>query len=140
MLLPHPNSLTFADTPLPDATLVTIDRAAAKEILDWSDNGPHPIFADVPEQRTTITIVRTLTRGDLAAPRPGEQGDLTFVFSAAGANTDAQRKRLSATCVVRDIRHELNPAKPGGAHARQLITLLALSPTGTEDPITTTDA
>lgn len=133
MLLPIPNSLVFDGLPLPDATLVTIDRTAAREAVEWTDAGPHPAFADVPEQRTTITIARSLTSGDLAAPSPSRRGELTFLFSASGGTTDAARKRLRADCVVREVRHDLNPAAPS---ARQLITLLALSPDGATDPIT----
>lgn len=137
MLLPLPNSLTFGEIALSDAAVVTIDRAAAKAVLDWSDAGPHPVFADVPEQCTTITIARDLIRGDLSAPAPGQLGELAFLFSAAGANSDAARKRFTAACVVRDVRHELLPARPA---ARQLITFLPISPDGTQDPVTITDA
>lgn len=135
MLLPLPDTLSFDGLALPDAAAVLIDRAAARAVLDWSDAGPHPVFADVPEQRTTITIVRTLTRGDFAAPAPGQAGELAFLFSAAGTSTDADRRRFSAQCVVRDVRHEMNPA---AAAARQSITLLALSPDGATDPIAIT--
>jgi hypothetical protein len=131
LLIPHPDTLAFDGLALPDALSITIDRAAAREILDWTDDGPHPTFADIPEQRTTITIARKPAPGDLTAPLPAQLGELSFIFSPAG--TDAARKRLRAQCVVREVRHDL-------ASPRQFITLLALSPHGSTDPIVIEEA
>ncbi len=134
MLLLNPRHVTFAGALWNDVAAVTIDRSARRTALEWSDLGPHAVLADVPEQQVTIRVVQHLARGDIGAPRPSDEGELTFHTSPAGA--DSPRKRIAAHCVVLDVTHELS-LKHG---ALRTITLVALSTDGAADPITTEPA
>lgn len=132
MLILAPQLVRFDTQEWADVTLIAIDRVAAREAVEWSDLGPHPAFADVPEQRTTIRIVRRLDRGDLASPTPGQAGALVFEVSPAA--TEAGKRAYSAQCVVLSVRHELI-AGPKGPGAMQTIELVALSSDGAAEPV-----
>jgi hypothetical protein len=134
MLILNPRQATFAGAPWPNTTLVAIDRRSTRLALAWSDNGPHPTFADAPEQQTLIQVVMDVEREDLDAPRPGDQGTLTFVTSPTAS--DASRRRLTTTAVITNVTHELS-LKRGSIRT---ISLIALSPDGSDDPITISDA
>jgi hypothetical protein len=141
-MLLHPTTVTVGELTLDAILAVTIDRLAAREIVEFSDAGPHATFADVPEQRTQITVTRRLRATDLAQPRPGDQADLTF--TAATGHHDAGRTRVHATCVVQSIRHQLSAPTPRASAdsirpgALQTISLIALSSDSTTDPIALT--
>ena len=127
MLILSPQLVRFDTLEWTDVSLIAIDRTAAREAVEWSDLGPHPTFADVPEQRTTIRIIRQLDRGDLNAPAPGRAGEL--VFDVSPAATEAGKRTHTAQCVVLGVRHELS-AGPKGHAAMQTIELVALSGDG----------
>lgn len=134
-MLLHPATVAFGTLTLDAVVAVTIDRLAAREAVEFSDAGPHVAFADIPEQRTLITITRRLDRPDLTALRPGDQADLSLT-AAVGAS-DAARARLTAPCVALSVRHHLSAAGPRPT-ALQTITLIAVSTDGAADPITLT--
>lgn len=133
MLILNPTHVTFAGTQWPDVTAVVIDRDAIRAAISYGDHGPHPTFADVPEQRTTLEVTMDLPRGDLSTARPGDQGTLTLYTSPT--SSDAQRRKLTATGVVTNVQH-----KVGDKSATRTITLVALSTDGATDPISLTDA
>ncbi len=112
---------------------VLVDRAPHKTIEEWSDAGPYATLADIPEQRTRITILQELTAEDLNTPRPGQNATLTLCTSPGA---DRGRKKLTATAVVLSVAHELSLKKG----ATRTIQLAAVSPDGSTDPITLTDA
>ncbi len=134
MLLLNPRRVTFAASVWEDVALVAIDRAAARLALDWGDLGPHPVFADVPEQRVTIRVVQHVARGDPDGPRPGDEGQL--VLHTSPAASDAGRRRLTARAVVTEVTHELSLRRA----TTRTITLVAVSETGADDPIAVTPA
>jgi len=134
MLLLSPRTVTFAATLWPNVALVAIDRAASRPLLDYTDAGPHPTFADAPEQVTRIRIVQELASEDLGSPRPGELGTLELFTSPTATNRP--RTRLSAIACVESVTHEVS-LKRG---TLRTITLVALSPDGAADPITTEGA
>lgn len=134
MLLVNPRRVTFAGVLWDDVAAIIIDRAAKRAAVEWSDFGPHPVFADVPEQQVTIRVLQHVARDDVGLPRPGDEGVLTFHTSPAGA--DMPRTRVSAACVALDVTHELS-LRNG---ALRTIKLVALSPDGAADPITTEPA
>lgn len=136
-MLLHPTTVTFGTLTLNSIVAATIDRLAARDAVEFGDAGPHVAFADIPEQRTTITLTRRLEAPDLTALRPGDQAELTLT-AGVGA-TDAARTRLTATCVVHSVRHQVSVNSPRPT-ATQTITLLAVSPTGATDPIALTPA
>lgn len=135
MLIPNPTLVTFGELTLDGVAAITIDRAAGREAVEFSDSGPHVTFADIPEQRTHITVSRRLDRPEFQTPVPGDQADLSFI-AAAGAH-DSARTRIRAMCVVREVRHDVNESsRDRAAAARQTLTLIAISPDGATDPIT----
>lgn len=137
MLILAPQLVRFDTLEWTDVSLIAIDRLAAREAIEWTDLGPHPTFADVPEQRTTIRIVRRLDRGDLASPVPGQAGALAFEVSPAA--TEAGKRTYTAQCIVLSVRHELS-AGPRGPGAMQTIELVALSSDGAADPFAVSEA
>lgn len=134
MLILNPRLVRFGTTTWPDVSLIAIDRDTPRLALEWSDRGPHPVFADAPEQRLTIRIIQDIARDDLNTPRPGQQDTLTFYTSPTGA--DARRRKLTLTACITSVSHDLSLTR--GTQRRT--TLTALSPDGLTDPITIADA
>jgi hypothetical protein len=134
MLILNPKKVTFAGAAWPNVTALTIDRTASRLTIGHTDAGPHPTFADAPEQRTGIKVMVELDQGDVNAPRPGDQGTLTFVTSPTP--TDAARRRVTLTGVITNVTHELS-TKRG---ALRTIDLIAISTNAAADPISVTDA
>jgi hypothetical protein len=134
MLILNPRQLLFSNQPWPNVTAVSVDRKTTRLALNWSDAGPHPTFADAPEQEITITVQMELDREDLDTPRPGQSGTLTFITSPT--SSDANRRQFSTTAVITNITHDLSQRKA----PTRTITLLALSQDGATDPITIADA
>lgn len=133
MLILNPRSVTFGLATWDGVVAVSIDRAAARIVEEWSDDGPHAVLADVPEQRTRIIVAQEPSADDIGVPRPGEQATLTLHTSPAGA--DAGRRVVSAAAVVLAVEHELSLRRG----ASRTITLAAVSTTGNADPISITE-
>jgi hypothetical protein len=128
MLVLNPSQVRFGAQTWPAVLSVVIDRAAAREIVEWSDAGPHAVFADVPEQRVGVRVEMELASDGLDAPRPGDQGELTFVTSPTAA--DGGRRRASIAAVVLAVRHEVSLRR-----AVRVIDLVAVSGDGSTDPV-----
>lgn len=128
MLMLNPRSVSFAGATLSDVRMVAVDRIAAREVVEWSDLGPHAVFADAPERKVTIRVQRDLTRDGLDGPRPGDSGVL-IVRSGPNAS-DAGGVALVASAVVMRVSHDLREGS-----ARQLIQLVAVSASGDVDPV-----
>lgn len=141
MLIITPAAVRFDTLTLDDVSLIAIERAAERAVIEWSDFGPHPVFADVPEVRTSVKLSRRVHRGDLAAIAPGQMGELSFVVSPAG--TAAAAKKHAAQCVVMSVKYDL--AQPAGSAAKgpsavQVIECVAVSASGSAEPFVVTDA
>lgn len=128
MLILNPRHVSFGSVEWTDIISIAIDRSTHRAVEEWSDLGPYPTFADVPEQKVRITVVQELMRDDIASPRPGEQALLSFHTSPTAS--DAARKKVSCVAVVLDSRHELSLRKG----AVRTVTLAAVSTDGT-DPV-----
>lgn len=133
MLILNPRSVVFGTVTWENVRAVAVTRRAHKEVVEWGDAGPHVVLVDVPEQRVEIEVVIELARDDLASPKPGEQAVLSLHTSASAS--DAFRKKLSATCVVTRVEHEVS--LKGGATRRVLLT--CVSSDGTVDPVSVTE-
>ena len=129
MLWIDPDNVTLGDAPLPGVSAITIDRRAERAITEWTDFGPHPTFADVPEQRIAIRIVRTIAPGETVTIRPGDALALAFRVGASLGASGA--KTITASVVIVGVTHAADP-KRGMA---QTIECIALSSTGAADPI-----
>jgi hypothetical protein len=129
MFLSSPTRVSFGSLLLPNVSSISIDRSPSREAVDFSDSGPHPTFADIPEQKSLITILQHLTSSDFAAPLPSTSATLTIL--ANPNDSDSGSLTLQASTVVRACTHSLNPKG-----ATRTISLIALSPNGSTDPIT----
>jgi hypothetical protein len=127
-----PTNVTLGATPLPGVSAITVDRRAERTTIEWSDMGPHAVFADIPEQRTTIRIARAAGPADPPAPKPGDTATLTFRTGPSRASSGAVA--VSATVVILAIAHTTDHTRG----TTQTIECLALSTTGAADPITET--
>lgn len=131
MLSLLPTQVSFAAQSWPRITSIAIDRTAARQVVEWSDAGPHAVFVDVPEQRIDISVTQDLTDdGAFDAPRPAQAG--IFEFTTAPGGSDARRVRVSMQAVILSITHDHTPKK-----FTRTIRLLATAATGATDPITT---
>jgi hypothetical protein len=132
MLLLHPTHITLDTTPLPAVTAVAISHKAKSLLTDFTDNGPHPSFADVAQLLTTLTITRHLSEPDDAgaALYPGDQLDLAFT---AQRTPDAPHAlRYTARIVLTAVESALSETKA----LAQTITAVAVSTNGSSDPLT----
>jgi hypothetical protein len=133
MLALHPTDVTLLGRTLRSETIeaIAVSREASRSIEERTDNGPHVVFADAPEQRVLIALLRTLDGPEPDGPRPGEMGALVFTTGPGGADAPAQR--VSAAVVVRSVRIEVSRRRG----AAQRIELIAVSTTGgAADPVT----
>jgi hypothetical protein len=132
MLVISPDRVNFGPAAWWGVRQVAFDRAARRTALEWSDSGPHPTFADVPEQETTIRVEIDLSSEDLSGPRPGDRQTLTVFTSPSGA--DGRGRSIAADAVVISVTHRLGTAK-----SVRVIELVALSSNGSQDPLTISD-
>lgn len=132
MIWLNPEKVTLGSFELKDVTLVAVDRTARRTAEEWTDIGPHVGFADVPEQRVSVSIARRILETETTGPRPGESHLLTF-RTAAGASAAAVRQ-VSMTVVITSVEHAIT----AGGRASQGIKGIAVSSDGQADPITET--
>lgn len=134
MLVLNPASVTFGSATWENVTAIVIERAAQKQVTEWSDNGPHPVLADVPEQVVKIRVVSEVVGDDANGPSPGVSGALRAI---TGRNaSDALRRVISATAVVVGVSYEVSLKKG----AVRTVDLVAVSSDGAADPVSVTDA
>jgi hypothetical protein len=132
MLISNPTSVTFANQSLDAVRQVAIDCRAAKATLDWSDLGPYPTFADVPERSVTVKVV-AVPDHDQSWLAPGAQG--TLIFKTSPSATDGARKTYALTAVVMSVSHDLTESA-----IKRTIEFAAISPDGAAEPITISDS
>jgi hypothetical protein len=114
--------------------MLAISREATRRVIEWSDDGPHAVFADVAEGTVMIQVVMEIAEGDIEEIKPGTQGILSAVTSPGAS--DAARRKLSARCVLMKSSHELS-LKRGAVRTLEFV---ALSEDGAADPISVEDA
>ncbi|MEO0511417.1 MAG: hypothetical protein AAF108_00775 [Planctomycetota bacterium] len=131
MLVLDATKVSFAGSGLGGARLIAVDRVAATELVSFSDDGPHVVFADVPQQRVTLKLVRRLPTGTLDGPEPGDEGALSF--ETAVGRTDGSRSSVSAQAVVTKVQHGVT--REG---VEQTISFVAVSSAGATDPVSVT--
>lgn len=128
MVILNPTTARLGGMLLEGVTLVVVDRSASREAVEWSDQGPHVVFADMPEQRVTIRVVQDVPRGGITVPRPGEAAELSLVTQGEG--DDHSRVRVWASVVVLRVTHAL---KESGL--TRTIEMIAVSGDGASDPV-----
>lgn len=132
MLILNPREVRFGIQRWKDARIITIDRLAVREVVEWGDLGPHPTFADVPRSRVRVRVVMDAGPDMEDAPHPGETDTLAFTASPSGG--ESGRRVVETTCVVISVAHDINTAKG----ATRTIEFVAISTDGAADPITIT--
>ncbi len=131
MIFLNPQLVTLAGVALPGVRAIAVSRRAERLVLSFTDLGPHPAFADAPEQRTTITVRRDLLDAaddPVSTVLPGDQAELSFTTSPNAS--DAGARIFAASVVVTAIESDLRR----DSDAVQTITCILISPTGAEDP------
>lgn len=131
MLVLDPTKVRFAGGDLEGVRLVAVDRVAGTELVEFADDGPHVTFADVPEQKVVVKLVRRMATGTLNGPKPGDEGTLSL--ETAIGRTDGSRSSVSATVVVTKVQHGVT--REG---VEQTVTFVAVSSSGGTDPVTVT--
>lgn len=134
MLVLNPQHVTFGESRWDHVQVVAIDRAAHRDAVEWSDLGPHVAFADVPEQRITVKVIREVSSDDVDSPKPGETNTLTFHTSPTAS--DGLRMKITMQAVVMRVEHDVSVRKG----AVRTITLTAVSPDGATDPVVVTQS
>ncbi len=133
MLWLSPERVELLGVTLPGVTMVSVDRTTTRLAEEWSDLGPHVVFADAAEQRVTVTVRRAAQGGEgLLTPgaiRPGAQGTLTLRVRASAG--DAKGTTVSASVVVTGVEHSAGPTRG----VEQTIRMAAVSSDGALDPI-----
>jgi len=124
MLLLWPQNVTFAALPLRPVIALAINRTPARELVGYTDQGPAPTFADVPEVRTELKLTIDARTGDTLALTPGDSGLLTCTLRPG--TSDAAPTSISTQATLLSITYDLqNPAK---LRAICNITFLATNP------------
>lgn len=132
MLVLRPRAVSFAGAAWPGVERLAIDRLAARTVREWSGDGPYPTLVDVPEQFVRVRVVQALDASALASPRPGDLGTLRVEVSPGA---DEGRRLVRVACVVESVTHEVS-----GARAVRVVTLIAQSQDGDDDPVVVTYA
>ncbi len=139
-MLITPDIITFGPLTLDNIQYLAVDRAAERLAAEWTDSGPHAVFADVPEQRVTLRLTRRILGQAPASVVPGQRETLTADF--APHSSGAKRRRLTVTAVVTSVDYQFagaDAASGSSRSTRQAITFIALSPDGSADPVTIQD-
>ena len=132
MVFLNPDTVTLGALALTNVQFVAFDREARRTALEYTDLGPYAAFADVPEQRIVVRIVRRITESEALPIKPGDRATLSL---RSGPNlSGAAVRATSATVVVTAVEFALS----NRSGATQRISAVALSTNGAADPITTT--
>ena len=129
MIWLNPARVVFGGQALSHVESVVVDRVSSKLLLERGDGGPHVVFADVPEQRVTVRVVRRAVEADSVEVSPGELGVLSFDRSL-NASSSVERVTISQA-VVTGVTHRLERS----GDARQTVEFVAVSSDGSSDPV-----
>lgn len=138
MLILNPELVRFVGAQLTGVTAVAVERSATKLIEDHDEIGPFVTFVDVPQQRTRLKIVQSLSGGDLPGNLCGDSG-LLEVWTSPNAS-QASRLKLAATAMIIDVRYEIGRKGAVGPAAVRIITFSVIASTGKIEPLVFTDA
>lgn len=134
MVFLNPDIVKLGALTLANVQFVAIDREARRTALEYTDLGPYAAFADVPEQRVVVRIVRRIAESEALAIKPGDR--LALSLRAAPNLSAGPVRAISATVVISAV--EFTMSQRGGATQR--ISAIAISSTGAVDPITSVAA
>jgi len=127
MVVMRPSEVRFGSDVWEGVERVAIDRTGARVIRGWGAGGPALVFADVGSYQVRAQVWQALDRTTLGGPIPGE---LEGVRIDLDAGTDVGRRRVRFDAVVESVSHEVS-----GSRAVRVISLIAVSGAGDEDPV-----
>ncbi len=130
MVVLRPDEVSFGSAVWGHVARVSVDRLSSRTIEQWDEFGPHLVFADVVRQRAVIRVTQEIEGDDFDGPTLGAKELFSFYGSSG---SDAGRTRVRAVAVVESV---LNKVSDYGSS--RVITLVAVSEDGSEDPLTVT--
>lgn len=139
MIVLNPRRVQFGATPLENVAWIAMDRQGTRVTREWSDEGPYPVFVDVPEQAITITMAQELVREDLSTPfgvapaGVGQVATLSFVTSPNA--TDQSRRRVSVSAALVSLSHSVSMRR-----ATRTFVFEAVASSAASDPVTVSNA
>lgn len=129
MLVLRPELVELDGQAWPGVESIAVERSAAREVVEYGDEGPYAAFVDVPERKAVVRVTRGADEGLADDVALGEERSLVFVSAFGG--TDRGRVRVTATGVVTRVTYE---SKASGV--KQVVTLTGVSPNGgAGDPV-----
>lgn len=129
MIWLNPTNVSLDTVTLEEVRAVAVDQKHDKLIAEYTDNGPHPAFVDVPERRAVIKLRRRILGNENLPIAVGDQR--TFQMRTAPSGTSAPGVVLTASVVITAIGYKLE--RHDGAE--QTIDLIAVSSDGAADPV-----
>jgi len=131
MLVLSPRLVRFGAQEWSGVSSVVIDRRVTRAVVEFSDQGPHVAFADAAEVEVRVKVTQTVDEASADGPEAGAQAALSFV--SAPGRTGAHRRKVSCSCVVLGVAHEVSERRAGV----RTIELVAVSPDGgATEPVT----
>ncbi len=132
MVVMRPREVVFGNAVWGGVERVAIDRSGTRVIREWGGGGAALVFADVGAYQVRARVWQSLDRTSLGGPPPGEMDELRIELDAG---SDVGRRRVRFDAVVESVTHEVSDYR-----ALRLISLIAVSEEGDEDPVVVSDA
>ena len=133
MIWMNPEKVTLNGILLGGVQAVAVSRGAGHSVVEYGDEGPHVVFADVPEQRVDIRLERTLEDG--AAVGAGVGDTVRIEFETSRGTSDVLRKRVSIDGVVLSSDVSIK----GDTGGRVRLQIVGVSVDGAQDPVSVTE-
>lgn len=132
MIVLRPKEVVFGGETWADVDRIAVDRTGTRVIREWGGEGSALVFADVGEYQVRARVWQALDRTMLDGPLPGELG---LVRIELDSGTDVGRRQVRFDGVVESVTHEISEFR-----AVRVISLIAVSDEGDEDPVSVFDA
>lgn len=132
MLFTAPLMVNMGGVMYGNVVSISVERQAAREVVEFGDVGPHVVFADVAEMRTRLVITMDVGREPegMVSFVPGESLTISFDYGINGG--EASRRRVIVQHgVVMGYSYTM---KHGKAVAR-VVEIVAVSSDGSADPV-----
>lgn len=130
MIWLNPKGLTINGGALDGVRSVSVSRGAGHSIVEYGDEGPHVVFADVSQRRVDVRIERALEDGGTVGADVGES--VSVVFEISRGASDALRRRVTISGVV--LSSDVDIKGDEGGRAR--LKIVGVSSDGSQDPVT----
>lgn len=130
MVVIRPSEVRFGSDVWDAVERVTVDRIGTRVIREESDDGGSVVFVDVPERMVRAKVWQAIDQTTLDGPLPGEMEEVRVEL---GTGADEGRRLLRFDAVVESVTHLMS-----GTGATRVVSLIAVSGAGDEDPVSVT--